>query len=224
MSIQIAVNGRAEVKIAPELGAVSVTVSASGPDRQRPLRDVSESHERLLASVRALDAEGVLDRWSATQLRTWAHRPWNSDGKQLALVYNASAAVEIVFSDLGRLSEWVGSAGEEARLSVGGVSWQLTDATNRRVREEAQREAVADAVAKAVVYADAVGAGRPVAVEIADTGMLSAHPVEPPQPVYAMARASFAKADAAPPAPELAPADLVIAATVDARFSAEPRA
>ncbi|MBM7505158.1 SIMPL domain-containing protein [Agromyces aurantiacus] len=215
----IAVTGRAQERIEPELGAVSLTVGTSGGDREATLRSVGDSHERLLEEVRELEASGALESWSAGQLRVWSHRPWNAEGRQLPLVHQANAEVEVVFRDLAALGAWVGSVSGTANVAVGGVDWRLTDATRDRVQETAQRTAVADAVRKAGVYAEALGLGTPAPVELADHGMLSEQPV-PVMHKATMARAMAADAGAGP-APEFAPAKLVIEASVDARFSAE---
>jgi uncharacterized protein YggE len=220
MSTTIAVSGRAEEKIAPELGAVTLSVGAQGAQRDEVYSRTSAAHERLLTELRGLEASGALDTWSAGQLRVWSYRPWNNEGKQLPLVHQANADVEVIFTDLTRLGEWVGEAATASELAIGGVEWRLTDATRRRVQEAAQRGAVADALTKAEVYASALGLGAPTPVELADHGMLSTQP----QPIAPKVMAMRTAADfgGGAPATEFAPAELVIEASVDARFTAEP--
>lgn len=217
MPTTIAVTGRAEERIAPELGAVALSVGGSGAAREHVYGRTSAAHERLLDEVRALEASGALETWSSDQLRVWSYRPWNNEGRQLPVVHQASADVEVVFRDLARLGEWVGEAAGSDEFTIGGIDWRLTDATRRRVQETAQRAAVADAVAKAQVYASALGLGAPVPVELADHGMLN-QPV-PIAPKAMMMRA-VADVGGAPPT-EFAPRELVIEASVDARFTAD---
>ena len=218
MPTMIAVTGRAEERIAPELGAVTLSVGGSGAAREQVYGRTSAAHERLLADVRALEASGALETWSAGQLRVWSYRPWNNEGRQLPVVHQASADVEVVFRDLGRLGAWVGDTAGSDELTIGGIEWRLTDATRKRAQETAQRGAVADAVAKAQVYASALGLGTPVPAELADHGMLSSQPT--PMPKAMMMRAVADTGGAAPT--EFAPQDLVIEASVDARFTADP--
>ncbi|WP_136708003.1 SIMPL domain-containing protein [Agromyces sp. H66] len=218
MPTTIAVTGRAEERIAPELGAVSLSIGAQGAVREHVHGRTTAAHDRVLAQVRELEASGALDTWSAGQLRVWSYRPWNSEGKQLPLVHQASAEVEVVFSDLARLGEWVGEAAGAAEITIGGIEWRLTDATRRRVQEDAQRAAVADALAKARVYASALGLGEPTPVELADHGMLSAQPM--PGAPKAMMMRTAAEFGGGPQGAEFAPAQLVIEASVDARFTA----
>ena len=134
MPTTIAVTGHAEERIAPELGAVTLSVGGSGAARDDVYGRTSAAHERLLAAVRELDASGVLEKWSADQLRVWSYRPWNNEGRQLPVVHQASADVEVVFRDLGRLGEWVGDTAGSDELTIGGIDWRLTDATRKPCR------------------------------------------------------------------------------------------
>jgi uncharacterized protein YggE len=218
MPTTIAVTGRAEERIAPELGVVSLSVGAQGPGRDEIAARASSAHERLLAAVRELEASGALDTWSAGQLRVWSYRPWNAGGRQLPVVHQASADVEVIFADLAKLGEWVAQSAASADVTIGGIDWRLTDATRRRVQEAAQRGAVADALAKARVYASALDLGAPVVTELADHGLLSVTPM--PMAHAAMMMRTAADVGGAP-ATEFAPAQLVIEASVDARFTAE---
>ncbi|SIN71060.1 SIMPL domain-containing protein [Agromyces cerinus] len=223
MATVIAVRGTAEERIAPELGAVSLSVSVSGAERDATLERTSTAHQQLVAEVRALEASGALDTWSAGQLRVSSHRPWNNEGKQLPVVHQASADVEVVFTDLERLGDWVSTISLGDSIGIGGINWRLTDATRKRTQEAAQRAAVADAVAKAAVYAAALGLGTPAPAELADTGLLTAQPV--PQGgrgerMYAMSLSADMGAGGGPA--EFTPAQLVIEASVEARFTAEP--
>ena len=219
MPTTIAVTGRAEERIAPELGAVTLSVGSSGAARDDVYARTSAAHERLLAEVRALEASGALDSWSAGQMRVWSYRPWNNEGRQLPVVHQSSAEVEVVFADLARLGEWLADAATSADLTIGGIDWRLTDATRRRVQESTQRAAVADAVAKARVYASALGLGAPTPVELADHGMLSAQPIR--SSPKAMMTLAAGDTGGGAPATEFAPAELVLEASVDARFTVE---
>jgi uncharacterized protein len=220
----IAVRGTAEERIDPELGAVSLSIGVSEPRREAAVARTSEAHDRLIAEVRDLETSGALDTWSAGQLRVWSHRPWNNEGRQLPLVHQTSADVEVVFTDLERLGEWVSRVATGDTVSMSGIEWRLTESTRRRVQEFAQRGAVADAVAKARVYAAALGLGAPTPVELADTGLLTAQPVAPGggERMFAM-RASADMGAGAGSVTQFVPAKLVIEASVEARFAAEPQ-
>ncbi|MET4157743.1 SIMPL domain-containing protein [Agromyces sp. PvR057] len=217
MPTTIAVTGHAEERIAPELAAVTLSVGGSGAARDDVVARTSTAHQRLLAAVRELEASGALDTWSAPQLRVSSHRPWNAEGRQLPLVHEASADVEVVFRDLSLLGEWLGTAADADELTIGGVDWRLTEATRRGAQEAAQRGAVADAVAKAGVYASALGLGTPAIVELSDHGLLQAQPSPMPKAMLMRTTADLGGGATT----EFAPRDLVIEASVDARFVAD---
>jgi len=82
---------------------------------------------------------------------------------------------------------------------------------------DARTRAVRDAVTRAQQYADALGLGAVTPVAIADAGMLNTAPESRLQAAYLRAGAPGAG-----PAAELAPEDIEVSATVDARFVAEP--
>ena len=220
MATVIAVRGTAEERIEPELAAVTLTVAASEPTRDTALARTAE--ERLIAEVRDLETAGALDTWSAGQLRVWSHRPFNNEGKQLPLVHQTSSELEIVFTDLDRLGEWVSRVADGEGVDLNGIDWRLTEPTRRRVQELAQRAAVADAVAKARVYASALGLGAPTPVELADTGLLTAQPVPPAPRGMKLAMTSAMYDGSTGASTEFAPAVLVVEAAVEARFHADP--
>ncbi|MCD2442573.1 SIMPL domain-containing protein [Agromyces sp. SYSU K20354] len=222
MATVIAVRGTAEERIDPELGAVSLSIGVSEPEREVALARTNEAHDHLVAAIRDLEASGALDEWSAGQLRVWSHRPWNNEGRQLPLVHQTNAEVEVVFTDLERLGEWVGQVTLGDAVALGGIEWRLTESTRRRVQELAQRGAVADAEAKARVYAAALGLAAPAPVELADTGLLTAQPVPPGGGERMFAMRASADMGGGGSVTQFAPAKLVIEASVEARFAAEP--
>ena len=197
----IAVRGTAEERIDPELGAVSLSIGVSEPKRDVALARTTEAHDRLIAAVRELEASGALDTWSAGQLRVWSHRPWNNEGKQLPLVHQTSAEVEVVFTDLERLGEWVSRVTTGDTVSMGGIEWRLTEshATSRAGVRAAGRRRRRRGEGTGLRRRPRASAA-PTPVELADTGLLTA------QPVARRAAASGCSRCAPPPTWEPAPA------------------
>ncbi len=182
MPTTIAVTGHAEERIAPELGAVTLSVGGSGAARDDVYGRTSAAHERLLAAVRELEASGVTREVVGGPAAGLVVPPVEQRGPA------AAGRAPGERRRRGRLPRpraprRVGRRhGRADELTVGGIDWRLTDATRRRVQETAQRAAVADAVAKAQVYASALGLGTPVPVELADHGMLSSQPTPSRRP------------------------------------------
>ena len=179
---------------------------------------VARALDAVTASVRSLEG-GPVTRWSAGQLRTSSHRPWNQDGVQLPLVHGAGVDVEVEFADFAVLSQWVGRhvTGTDG-FRVVRVDWALTEAHGHEVRLQARTRAVQDAAERAQQYADALGLGAVRPVALADAGMLVAHlqPEVGEGPAFLRA----APASHGPAVIELIAQDITVSVVVDARFVA----
>ena len=220
MPTEITVRGSFSALEPPERATVRATIGYEGAEMRVVYEQVAHDLETVTdALTRLVEADpSAVASWSAEQLRTWSDRPWNQDGRQLPLVHHAAVTITVEFCDFAALSRWVGEQVDAVEgFRVDRVSWALTEARRDAVAADARARAVRDAAARAQQYADALdlGAVRPVA--LADAGMLSA-------PAHSDASAMMVSAAPAgarsAPEVELVPADIRIAATVDARFVA----
>src|SRR5690606_17248694 len=121
--VTITVRGEHETRIAPERATIHVTVRAEGAERAA----VVESAMRRAEPVRGglterQNAEAIAD-WSSTRLAVRAERPWNDEGKQLALVYYASIDFSATFTEASELSIWVSEISPWDGVEVGWVNW-----------------------------------------------------------------------------------------------------
>jgi uncharacterized protein len=219
--VEITVRGSHHAKAVPERAKVRVRVARDGGDVERVVGEVARLSERVRDSVTALhDAEaGPVVAWSSDRLQTWSSRPWNQDGDQLPLVHHAQVGFDAEFADFTSLGRWLSDTATIDGLAVDGVEWTLTDDHRDELLSEVRAGAVADARAKAEVYAKALGLGRVSVLAVADAGMLGLHPVgggdHDPVPVARMRAMAAAVPDV-----ELAPSPITITAEVDARFVA----
>jgi uncharacterized protein YggE len=222
MVIEITVRGTFSAFEPPERGTARATLGLEGPQLQPVFERVVQALEQVKASVGPLhDPErGPVTWWATQQIRTWAQRPWNKDGKQLPLVHHAAVGIEVKFRDFAALGRWVSEHVDRTHgFSLDGVTWALTEKRKQELVRQVRTRAVQDAAGRAQQYADAIGLGpvRPVAV--ADAGMLGAglHPELGGPAGYARA-ASMSSTEAGL---DLAPEDIEVAASVDARFVAD---
>ncbi len=223
MSTEITVRGRFSAFQAPERGTVHATIAFEGPAMEPVYDRVARDLDAVKASVAPLKAgdHGPVTWWSAQQLRTWSNRPWNQDGIQLPLVHHASVGMEVKFRDFSSLSRWVSQhVANTDGFRVSRVDWALTTKRRTELQRQARTRAVEDAVARAQLYADALGLDRIRPVAIADAGMLGAtlHPESGAGAAYLRAAAA---APGGGPDVELIPEDIEVSATVDARFVGE---
>ncbi|MFT4157874.1 MAG: SIMPL domain-containing protein [Microbacterium sp.] len=216
--VTITVRGEHEARVAPERATVSITVRAEGPERA----SVVDSVLRLAAPVRASitdrkDSGSVLE-WTSTNLSLRAERPWNSEGKRLAPIFYANVDFTATFSEASELSVWVSDISPLEGVEIGWVHWHLTSQTSTDLEREVASAAVGVAVTRARTYAEALGFTEVTPLEIADTGLITTGQPAPVPMLKARGAGTFAS-DVAP-VMQYEPEEIVISATVEARFLA----
>lgn len=216
--VTVTVRGEHETRLPPERATVRVAVRAEGPDRATVMDTVARWTEPVRASIVERTDAGTILEWTSTRLTVRAERPWNTEGRRLAPVYYASIDLTATFSDAADLSLWVSEISAWDGTEVGSVDWHLTAETRVRVEREVAAHAVSVAVSRAEAYAAALGLTTVAPKEIADVGLLSAGQQSTDAPAFTSRGVAFA-ADAAP-AMDYEPGDIVIGATVEARFTA----
>ena len=216
----ITVRGTAREEHAAERAVVRVGVGHDGPRREAVVSTAAATADRVRAGLEPLQAAGAVSTWSSDRVAIWSDRPWNADGRRLPLVYHASVAFVATFVAFDELARWVEEVGLLDGVDVGSIAWELTDETRDAALERVRTRAVQDAKAGALVYARAAGLQSVRAVAIADPGLLSGPEPGMPVPGAAPMARAFAAKEASGPALAFTPADLEVAAEVEARFSA----
>lgn len=220
MSTEIIVRGSFSAFHPPERATVHATLGYEGPAIEPVYERVVRALDTVKSTITPLHHPdtGPVTWWSTGQVRTWANRPWNNEGKQLPLVHHASVDIEVKFSDFTALSRWVGGhVTDTGGFSLSRIEWALTAKHRDELVEQVHTRAVQDAVTRAQRYADAIGLGPVRPVAIADAGMLGRAPEVSSSP--RMMRAMAAPGGGAPEM-EFAPADIEVSASVDAKFVA----
>lgn len=217
--VTVTVRGEHEARVAPERATVNVSVRTDGSERT----DVVESALRFADPVRSSisdrsDAGAVVD-WSSKRISVRAERPWSSEGTRLDPVYYASIDFTATFAEASELSLWVSDISAWDGVEVGWVDWHLTSETRTQVERDVAASAVGVAVSRAEAYAGALGLDEVTPLEIADVGLISSGQPAPGAPML-KARGAVAFAADSAPAMEYEPEEIVISATVEARFLA----
>ncbi len=219
----ITVQGRHSARYPAERATLHVSVNHDGGKREPVFAAATETAESLRGDITALhDATaGPIVTWSSDSVRAWGDRPWNNEGKQLALVYHAVINFTVKFSDFDALSRFVESAASTDGVTIGNIEWTLTEDRQLAATESVRTQAVADAIAKATAYAKAIDLANVTATAVADPGMLG-DGASPASGGYELASVSrgFMKMDTGTPALSLSPEDIEVSAAVDARFTA----
>jgi uncharacterized protein YggE len=219
--VTITVRGEHETRVAPEEAVAHISVRAEGPERGAVVERIAALTAPLRDDLTARRDAGGLSEWSSQRVSVWANRPWNNEGKQLALVHYASVEITATFTDFAALSWWVSDVAERDGVQVDTVTWRLTPATAKETEAEVAARAVQVAVDRATAYAGAIGLATLTPLEIADLGLLTHATEQAPAPKMMRAMAMGAMdAGGAGPAVELQPEDIVVTAAVEARFAA----
>lgn len=217
--VTVTVRGEHERRVAPERATIRVSVRSEGPERTVVLEHVMRLADPVRTSItERADAGSIVD-WTSTRLSVRAERPWSNDGKRLAPVFYASVDFTATFAEASELSIWTSDISPWDGVEVGGVEWHLTPETRTQVEQEVAAEAVGVAVTRAQAYAGALGLEQVTPVEIADAGLISKAQGSAEAPLM-KARGGIAFAADAGPVMEYEPDEIVISATVEARFLA----
>ncbi|WP_426623658.1 SIMPL domain-containing protein [Leifsonia sp. McL0607] len=216
----ITVQGEYELTHPAERGAVRLSVSYEGEQREETLALTTLRHASLVSELRELHdpQTGPVTSWTSDQLRVWGDRPWSQDGRRLAPVYHAEVGIDVTFSEPTALSDWLSVVSMLDGVTIQGVTWTLTEARRQSITQEARRRAVENAVAKATVYATSLGLSSVRPLALSDPGMLGDGPA-PGQPVEPLAARAMS-ADFGGATLALKPEDIRVAVQVHARFTA----
>ncbi|MEU4370022.1 SIMPL domain-containing protein [Micromonospora chersina] len=200
----VAVRGEAYREVAPELARFTVTATARDRDRETTLTRLAER----TAAVRVLldAAEPAVERRETGQLRVW---PETKRSGERVVAYHGSVTTTVTVVDFTALGELMLRLADQEQVEVAGPWWSLRP--DSPAYREARHAAIADALARAREYAEALGARVTALLELADTGLAAAPPM--------MAKAGFARAGEAAPELELDPRPQPVQAAVEARFT-----
>lgn len=216
--MEITVRGSHSVFAPPERATVSLQVTIEGPASEEVLDGADRTASNVRRTLEPLHRPetGPVTWWSSDQVRTWAHRPFNDQGKQLPLVHHASLVFQVKFSDFGEMGMWISSVAALPGAAVAGIEWALTADRRTQLVGQVRTAAVRQAQSKASEYAAALGVSEVRAIAIADAGMLGEglHPVTASGPSFARMKAADTGG------PEFAPQDVSVTAEIDARFLA----
>jgi uncharacterized protein YggE len=200
----VAVRGEAYREVAPELARFTVTATARDRDRETTLTRLAER----TAAVRVLldSAEPAVERRETGQLRVW---PETKRSGERVVAYHGSVATTVTVADFTTLGELMLRLADQEQVEVAGPWWSLRP--DSPAYREARHAAIADALARAREYAEALGARVTALLELADTGLAAAPPM--------LAKAGFARTAEAAPELELDPQPQPVQAAVEARFT-----
>lgn len=183
---QITVVGSAEAEAVPDLATITAGVETRADTAADALARNSEAMTAVLA---ALDAAGVVRRDVQTSQLSInpIYEPYTEGGRETQRVagYEAANMVTIRVRDVARLGETVDEVTKSGANRIFGIAFDVSEPG--AVLDAARREAVADARARAELFAEAAGVKLGPVISIAETQ-------NAPGPVFMRAEAMADKA------------------------------
>lgn len=216
----VSVRGDVVVEVEPEIATLDVSIGAQDRDRDETLTLL----DRRSSAVLALLESFAVDRVETASVSIG---PRFKDGKPRERIVGYSAVVRhtVQVTDFARLGDLVARLAEQEMVDVYGPRWGLR--RDSRHYRDARVAAARDAVTRAREYAEALGSRVTGLVELADTGLMTeaAPRAGGGFATAPMAMASSAMRMSSAPEPvtlDLEPAQQVVRASVEARFTIEP--
>ncbi|WP_432991217.1 SIMPL domain-containing protein [Dactylosporangium sp. CA-233914] len=161
----VAVRGEAVREVDPELAEFTVVVSARDRDRDTTL---ARLRERADALRQFLERFGdAVDKQETTGLHVYPESAGRRGERVTA--YAGSLVTTVTVSGFAALGEMMLAVAGQDQVQVRGPRWSLRP--DSPVHKDLRREAVADAIARAREYAEALGAQVIELVELADPGL-----------------------------------------------------
>ncbi|MBE9639118.1 SIMPL domain-containing protein [Salipiger pacificus] len=177
---RITVTGEGEIATVPDMATVSLGITAENPEAGAAMDEASRVAEALLARLDELGIAATDRQSSDISLRpVWSN---GDDGTTRGITgFEAGNQLTVRVRDLDRLGEVLGAVLDDGANQLSGLTFGLQEP--KPVMEDARRAAVADAMDKARVLAEAAGVTLGPVISIAEAGGGFA-----PAPMMEMAR------------------------------------
>lgn len=212
----ISVRGEATMLVDPEVVDLTVMVTAHARDRREAFERLVKRNDEVLDLLRSYGDS--VDRVESTGVSVAPELRRGKDEKIRS--YSGAVRVRVTIADIAIVGELVARVADLETAAVEGPYWRLR--RDSPIYREARTRAVAEALARARDYAEAIGSRVTGLIELADTGLTTAP--APPRP-HAPDRLTYSTRSAPAAAPEpptldLEPQQQTVYASVEARFRA----
>jgi uncharacterized protein YggE len=204
---QITVTGSSEVDVVPDRATITAGVETQGPTAAAALQANTEAMAKVFEALAAAKVEKRDMQTSQLNLSP-VYEPFRegAEAPPQVVAYQASNMVTVTVRDLASLGGLVDALAGAGANRLYGIGFDVTDP--RPSLDAARREAVADARAKAELYAEAAGVTLGPVVTIRENMGMGG-----PEPL----RAKAAMAEAAP----VAEGTVTLTADVEVVFGTE---
>lgn len=162
----ITVSGEGRVDVAPDMALVTLGVTSEAKTTAAAMGETSEKMTALLAYLEGLGIDGP--NVQTNQLSLHPRYDSRSSGPAVISGYVATNTVSVRLLDLDQAGVVLDGVLESGANQFQGLQFTLQD--DSAARDEARRRAVADARARAELYAEAAGVGLGPLMTLTEAG------------------------------------------------------
>ena len=182
MSEGLTAHGHAELKVKPDIARFTVSVTTQAAQQSAAAQDNARRTTTLLA---ALKAAGVADRDIQTQSYDVQPQYDYKPSPPVLTGFQAINSVQVTIRDLGKAGSILDKATQAGATEVSGLSFDLADRT--AAEQQALKQAVVEAQAKADAMAQAAGVGRGRLLSLTEGSPVMVQPLFQPRMMAAAA-------------------------------------
>ncbi len=171
----ISVTGEGMVAAVPDMAVLTLEVSEEARTAAEALDTVAERAQAVFARLRAFDiAERDMQTSGLSLNPLWSRERAPNEAPEIR-GYRAETRVTVRLRDLGLLRDMFDKVVADGANGFGGLQFALQDPAP--LREAARRAAVADAEARAALYAEAAGVTLGQLLSLSELGAPSPRPM-----------------------------------------------
>lgn len=163
----ITVMGTGAVNVVPDMAEMNLGVVQVAPDAAEAVDAMSAAMQAVIGRVASAGIDAADVQTGGLQLNP-RYESGSLNGRAQINGYEASSTISVKVRDLALLGDVVGAAVGEGANQFHGLSFDV--AARDALTDEARKVAVADAVAKAELYAQAAGVALGDVITIAEPG------------------------------------------------------
>lgn len=209
---RIVVTGEGQITAVPDMAIVRMGVTAEAPTAAEAMAQVSETMTRVQAVLSDAGVEARDIQTTSLQLNPrWDNRPRNDGEPPVIAGYFAENGISVRVRDLAALGDVLGAVVSDGANQFRGLSFDLAEPDP--LIAEARRAAVADARAKAELYAEAAGVTLGTLIELRE----GTAPAPRPIPLMAEMRSTAQDSFSAP----VAEGEMVLSRQVTMTFATD---
>lgn len=188
MDRTVTVSATGSVSATPDEATIQTGVSSEAKSAREALSKNSEAMQKVIAELKKAGIEPK--HIQTSQFNIEAVQVYKEGSPPTVTGYRAQNMVSVKVTNLDKLGEVLDQLVTAGANQMNGISFNVSK--EETLKDDARKEAIANALRRAKLYAQAAGAEVGDIVQIAEDVSYS-----PPQPMFRRARAAMAS-DAAP--------------------------